>query len=154
MITTCFDTLNAKTNEKMTGKERYPVFGNLLIPEQIEQIMSRMEGLNRYWDCIEKARIAKEVVGAGVIILGECLVWSEDYKSSYGFYFNPPFELHAWLQPVWRTRVIIDVALPGVIEKGLITSDEIGPCVIGRSPIIIAGKVPDWVTYHPVIVLS
>lgn len=146
--TTCFDRLK-ENDEKMSGEERYPISGNLLTPEQAEKIMFRMKGLNRYWDCIEKAQIAREVIGVGVVVLGELLVWSEDYKSSYGFYFNPPFELHAWVS-LSKISQIVDVALPGVIEKGLITRDSIGPCVIGRSPFILAGVPPNWVEYHPV----
>lgn len=160
MPTTCFRYKRPGTDKIITGEEIYPIVGDLLTPGKIERIMLRMKGLSRYWNCIEKARIAREVLGFGEIVLGECLVWSNDFKSSYGFYFNPPFEFHAWVQiynsPLdWygKGMRIVDVALPGVIELGLATHDHIGPCVVGREPFILAGEPPDWVEYKSVTVL-
>ena len=72
-------------------------------------------------------------------------VWSGDRKSSYGFYFRPPYELHSWLD--FGLGRILDFGLPGVIEAGLNTCDEQGPCIVGREPVILAGEPFDWMEY-------
>jgi hypothetical protein len=72
-------------------------------------------------------------------------------KSNYGYMFKPPFEFHAWLQ---TPQGIIDVALPGAIEKGLTTFDDVGPYLIGREPFILAGPPLDWMEYMPVQIVG
>jgi hypothetical protein len=80
-------------------------------------------------------------------MIGSLLVVSGDGKSEYGHYFNPPYEFHAWLQ---EGPIIVDVALPGVIESGLMLTDEVGPFISGREPLILAGEPLTWMKYQAV----
>ncbi len=76
--------------------------------------------------------------------MGAAKVMSGDYMSTYGFEYNPPYEFHAW---VVDNGNIIDLALPGVIEKGLITKDDVGYYLVKRKPVILAGTEPNWISY-------
>ena len=48
---------------------------------------------------------------------------------------------------------IIDMALPGVIQKGLTTFDSIGAFLVGREPVILAGTPEPWMMYKGVCIL-
>ena len=74
-------------------------------------------------------------------------VLSDDYKSAYGFDYNPPNELHAWLDV---DGYVLDLSLPGVILRGLNLADEQGPFLKGREPAILFGPPPDWILYFSV----
>ena len=129
----------------MTGEESYPIMGGCCSRKFASACFERFKGLQRHWHCLEKAQIVREVLGGGALVLGSLLVWSADLNSSYGYYWNPPMEFHAWVQ--YKKR-IYDLALPGVIERGLNTSDHIGPVLTGRSPVILAGKPLPWTQYE------
>jgi hypothetical protein len=156
MKTTGFSNITEDTNEILTGKERYPVIGNLLLQEEADLIMGRLKGMNRFWDCLFKnytAQVLLRLKRFGAIqVAGSLMIMSKDLLSSYGYYFNPPLEFHSWLR--CDNGMIIDLALPGVIEKGLITSDKDGPYIIGRKPIILAGKPKNWMKYKEEIILT
>ena len=137
-------TTFSQDSPRVTGKEVYPVLGDLLSTKKAKEIQLEMKGLLLHWDCIAKAKIAQRYFG-GVVVVGSLMVVSGDYKSEYGYYFNPPFELHAWVQ---FEESIIDVALPGVIEKGLTTCDAVGPFLVDRKPIILAASSPAWLRYE------
>lgn len=145
MVTTMMTNI-AKDHRYLTGEERYRIVGDAVTEEEVAKVLEACKALNRHWDCIPKAKMARRILGRGRIAVGALLVWSEDYTSNYGYYFNPPFELHAWL--VLEDGSIFDVALPGVIEKGLTTCDEIGPAVIGRDCVVLAGKPKRWMDYR------
>lgn len=130
----------------MTGNEIYPVYGNYEHKDKLPIIIKKFAGLKMYWDCLEKAKITAGIIG-GVVVLGSTYVVSNDYKSEYGYEFQPPLEFHAWVE---RDGHVIDLALPGVIKMGLEMCDEIGPYIIGRTPVIFASsKLPDYIKYKP-----
>ena len=137
-------------NEILSGTERYPIIGDLIEQDLADKILTEFVGLKRYWDCLEKAQITKRMTDhlfniPSVIILGALDIHSVEPNCSYGFDFNLPYEFHAW---VLTDKGIIDTALPGVIEKGLNTSDHVGPSLIGRKPYIIAtDKKISWIVY-------
>ena len=134
---------------KITGEEDFPIVGGAISRVQALAIYRECIGLKYSWDCDHKARAAKKVLGYGTVMFGACMVLTKDLTnpSTYGHYFNPPYEFHAWLQ---HGHIIIDVAMPMLIEKGLVTCDEIGPALVGNEPVIIAGPVPQWARYVPV----
>jgi hypothetical protein len=133
----------------MDGTEQYPVRGHLLSAAQAKELMGRCRGLLLNWDCIAKAKLVKDYVGHGVVFLGSCEAITRGGQSAYGHHFNPPLELHAWWQPRRNSKARIDIALPGLILKGLNTADEQGPFLEGREPFILAGVAPWWVKYKP-----
>lgn len=140
---------------RMTGTERWPTRGKLLNEKQIKHLISQCQGMYRYWNCLEKAMLVCRFRGCGFVAIGACMVISRDKSSSYGHYHNPPYEFHAWWQKhPGIGQPVIDIALPGLIEKGLATSDHLGPFLIGRRPVIVAGRPPKWVAYNPVEYLS
>jgi hypothetical protein len=147
-VTTSMTSIIADRDFLVTGDESYPIIGELLTPLACSAIFKKMEvaGLNRYWDCLPKAKIVLDHLGQGELKVGSMYVWSGDMLSNYGYEFRPPFEFHAW---VAIGEDIVDMALPGVIEKGLSTRDEIGPALVGRSPVILAGPPLPWMTYKP-----
>ena len=136
-----------KHNVLLTGEESYPIVGNTLSKDDCGWAMKMFAVMRwkRHWNCLEKAKMVADYLGKREITLGELTVWSGDWKSTYGFKFNPPYEFHAWVQ---HGESIIDLALPGVIELGSSTGDTDGPYLIGREPIIIASEeVPEWIKY-------
>ena len=142
--TTGMDTfLNDK--KVLEGNEIFKIHGDLIDDKTLAEIIDRCAGLKYYWDCIEKAKIARKVLGEGIVVVGKLMVFSEDWSSSYGYYFNPPFELHSWLL---TEKGVIDIALPGVIEMGLNFSDENGPFLTNREPIVLAGIPANWMQYN------
>ena len=153
--TTTMTNIEHDRDKILTGKERYPILGEspLVKPEKIEEILESYKGLNRYWDCWEKAFRAKDIIGEGIVAVGSLMIRSADYKSEYGYYFNPPYEFHAWLMLIdWNakgkgTLIAFDGALPGVIQKGLETCDHIGPSLVGRKPVVLAGMPRSWMRY-------
>jgi hypothetical protein len=152
-ITSVFDDMD----KVMTGEEIYPVYGELLTTSELIALIKKCRGLYSYWDCVRKAYIVKKYLNRGVIVAGECMVQSANKRSLYGHYFRPPFEFHAWWQEAFDPAIkclrypIIDIALPGLITKGLITKDEIGPMLTGREPVILAGNPEQWMYYTPEI---
>ena len=162
--TTGMSSLLDDTEAVLTGDESWPIVGEgfaedlALVPEEtVWRIMREMVGLNKYWDCLPKAKLAQEISNVGFVVVGSLLVTSGDGQSQYGYYFNPPYEFHAWVSlrpPSLSPGPILDVALPGVIEKGLITSDDIGPYLINREPVILCGYPPSWCQYVPAKVLT
>ena len=139
--------------ELILGTEWYETVGDFIDREDINEIFESYAGLTRHWHCLEKTKRAADIIGEGLVCIGSLMVRSSDNKSEYGYYYNPPYEFHAWLllmQRVTETHgnlVIFDAALPGVIEKGLVTCDEIGPSLVGRKPVILNGKPKEWMRY-------
>jgi hypothetical protein len=131
----------------MDGTERYRVHGHLINAAVAGELMERCRGLLLRWDCIEKAKIVQEYMRGGLVVMGSCFVASCDGLSEYGHEFNPPLELHAWWQARWDSRARIDIGLPGLITTGLQTSDEVGPFLVDREPMILAGIAPAWAQY-------
>jgi len=150
MITTAINTKFDEPQPVLDGSEQWPVIGNALSEQQLASINFQMVGLTRHWNCETKVKIVLDVIGSGFVVIGSMYVLSPNNYGEYGFEFNPPFEFHAWVQLL--NNDIVDVALPGVIEKGLNTSDHIGPMIINREPAILAGRPPDWLQYKPIAV--
>lgn len=151
MITTGFSTLLEDEDKILTGEESWPILGDTVDEKKVAEVIKRCAGMNRIWECIPKAKMCREVLGKGIVAMGSLMVTSGDLKSEYGFYFNPPFELHAWvfLPPEKGERAaIVDVALPGIIEKGLTTHDTVGPYLVNRDPVVLAGRPPTWLRYQ------
>ena len=137
--------------ELLTGEEIWPILGDKVSADQVQRIVREMAGLNKCWACLPKTKWALHILGKGRIVIGSLLVTSGDGKSQYGYYFRPPYEFHSWLDLENDPKgPILDVALPGVIETGLTTSDEIGPYLINREPVVLAGTPPNWCQYIPV----
>ena len=130
----------------LTGEELYPLVGSAVPTETIHDIQKQLKGMRRHWHCIPKAQAAQRILGAGVVVVGELMVWRVDMMGSYGYFFNPPYEVHSWL--VLGKGGILDVALPGVIEMGLITADADGPILEHRSPVILNGRPEPWMAYR------
>ena len=130
----------------LVGTEYYMVEGYDITPEEYALIVPALKGLKRHWSCLEKAIITHSILNRGVIVLGSLFVTSGDHQSEYGYAFNPPYEFHAWVQ---LQDTVIDVALPGVIEKGLLERDCIGAFLVERSPVVLAGVPLDWMRYTP-----
>lgn len=149
-----FETVVADmNNERMTGKEKYPILGQLLLVSEAEVLMSRCAGLHTSADCLEKASVVIQNQHLLSLIpkesklrlcLGAIRVLSTDGMSAYGHAFVPPNELHAWVEV---DNMIMDISLPGVIIRGMNCRDQIGIVLTGRFPLILAGKVPDWIWY-------
>jgi len=153
--TTEFRTLFEDLEETMTGNEMYLIVGKqltnivpLILGQKIKQVMKSLVGMNRCWDCIRKAFAAHKVFGGCEVVVGSMSIDSVDKQSTYGFLFNPPLEVHAWVQG--PDGIIIDCALPGIIEKGMKCSDHIGPYLVGREPCILFGKPLEWMHYEVV----
>lgn len=110
------------------------------------EIMRNMKGLRRRWSCLEKAILVRRFIGSGVVAIGSMLVWNNERNGTYGYFYNPPLEFHAWLE-LDHTPFIVDFALPGVIEKGLETKDEYGAILKNIRPVILCGPAPEWLDY-------
>ena len=136
-----------KFNVILTGKENYPIIGNgsVELKKEVKRVFKLAKGLRKYWSCNEKAILIQKEIG-GHVIIGSHYVWSSDFKSQYGFEYNPPYEFHAWVE--LSDNTIIDIALPGVIRTGLELRDEVGPYLTGRKPVIFVGsEVPNFLVY-------
>ncbi len=147
--TTSLTTLDKDRDKLMTGAEEPIVVGFAVSYELVREIMKAYKGLNVYWNCIEKAKIAQEFIGRGEVWMGAMMVASADWQSSYGHYWNPPYEFHAWVE-LGRGE-IFDAALYGLILKGTETYDHVGPALIGREPVVLAGLPPKWMRYARVM---
>ena len=143
-VTTAEDFIEDK--KFLTGDEKYKIIGKSLTERQLKKIIKECAGLKKNWDCLSKAKIAKKILKKGRVMVGSLMVNSSDMKSQYGFYYNPPYEFHAWLQ--LDKGKVIDIALPGVIDNGLNLSDDEGPFLTGRKPVVLGGKPLDWMLYN------
>jgi hypothetical protein len=146
--TTMLTTFEKDLETRMTGDEEFPILGSAVPKEVVQVILQGYKGLLVYWDCIKKAQIAAKILGRGEVWMGAAMVASADFQSSYGHYWNPPFEFHAWVE--LGDGLIFDGALPGLIQKGTETSDHIGPALVGRKPSVLAGYPLDWMRYHKI----
>ena len=131
-----FAKLDMDTDGKLTGREKFPIVGNRISLSVAEQIQKEFAGLFSHWDCLDKAKIVTKHIRDSQIVVGSLNLASSDMTSLYGHEFHPPYEFHAW---VMDGPFIIDMALPGVIQKGLTTFDSIGAFLVGREPVILAG---------------
>jgi len=147
LVTTGLTTITQDT-ELLTGSERYPIIGDAVSEDDVASLFTSFRNLRKYWDCLGKAYRAQNFLGKRRVMLGSLLVVSGDWKSEYGYYWNPPFEFHAWLD--LGSGAIFDAALPGVIEKGLTTRDSVGPYIVDREPVVLAGPPLSWMKYRPV----
>ena len=134
---------DAEFDIRMKGDEKYPLIGNQSEISVVNSMIAECKGLPLYAGCLEKAIIAQRYFG-GTIFVGAMKVVSADGNSTYGFDFNPPTELHAWVS---IEKGIIDLSLPGVIMRGMKLRDEIGPFLVGRDPSILFGIPPEWLIY-------
>jgi len=144
------------TDERMTGEEEYPVVGSCLTQTEALQLLRGCKGLRLTADCVQKAEVVlamqKSVpslarLGKLVLCVGAVRVWSSDMSSAYGHDFRPPIECHAWIQSMTFQKVIVDLALPGLVLRGSRLSDEIGPFLVGRDPVLLAGVPEAWMQY-------
>jgi hypothetical protein len=153
-LTTLFDE---DSQDLMNGKMYLVYYGDVLPliikPEQVHHLLCAFHRLklNRYYDCIQKAKITAEYLGIKEIHLGSLMIESTESGVYYGYLYNPPLELHAWVQ---LDTAIIDFALAGTIEKGLITKDEVGPFLVCREPVILAGTPAPWMHYQTYEIVS
>lgn len=151
--TTTITTLFDDDSQALMTEQVYPIYSENKTPivkESEAAILTKAFfdlKLNRYYDCIQKAKIVAAFFGVKNITLGSMFVQSVEPNVGYGYDYNPPLELHAWLG--LHNGIIIDFALAGTIEKGLKTKDSIGYFLIDREPIILAGTPPPWIRYTP-----
>lgn len=159
-ITTVFD----EDSQQIMTNESYPLYSygsNPIInkddADALLQLFVKLK-LNRFYDCIEKAKRVAKYFNIRSIHLGSLMIDSDESGVSYGYLYNPPLELHAWVQ-IYNNIInnyynIIDFALPGTIEKGLITKDEVGPFLVNREPVILAGTPANWMHYKTYEIVS
>lgn len=144
-------TTSIGDHERIHGNESWSVIGNMLPYEDITAMIKEMasENLMLHYDCTTKAKIAahyaKKKYEFVLVRVGMCLVYSSDWESSYGFYYNPPYEFHSWAEV--PEVGIIDIGLPGIIHNGLNSKDDVGYFLCGREPAILCGDPPCWVRY-------
>lgn len=157
--TTCFASFSSN-DPILSGEEVFKVYGPefhdimdgstadvaKLIHSQKKELIGRLRGLKRRWSCLEKSIIIRDTIGAGVVAIGSTLVWNNERDGTFGYYYNPPYEFHAWVE-LDKTPFIVDFALPGVIEAGLETSDQYGNILKDIEPIILCGPSPEWLDY-------
>ena len=133
----------------MTGKENFEILGNAIQPEIVKTIVSHFAGLNLFYDCNRKVSIASHfLANLGIefeINFGELFVDSKEKSTNFGYKFNPPYEFHCWIGLPGEN--ILDVSLPGTILKGKLTSDNVGPFLIGRKEFILNGRPKNWLHY-------
>lgn len=148
MITTGMFSLWNSKQVLLNENDIWPILGDELKSDELKKLIGQCSErrLPRNWGCLEKAILVAENLKRGTVEVGSFYIWSSTMENQYGFEFNPPFEFHAWVR--LSNRKIIDIALPGVIETGLNTCDQIGPYLIGREPIVLAGDVPSWLVYE------
>jgi hypothetical protein len=155
---TCMSTetlVNSFTNTIMTGEESYPIIGGWSAQGMVERSFKLFAdgGLFLEASCWEKACMVKKEFFLGTkdmkIVGGRIRVLSADLKSAFGYDWNPPTEVHIWLE--WG-KDLIDLALPGVIIRGMNTYDNIGPILTGRNPVVLVGTCPDWIIYEKAVV--
>jgi hypothetical protein len=141
--------------ERMNGKEIYPVKGFLIPSTVITIIIDRMRGLLLTANCLEKAVVVSNVLQEyykckiNIVFGSICITWK---GTQYGHLFNPPLEFHAWntietKNKQYSESYIIDFSLPGVIIRGKKFKDEQGTFLIGLKPIILNGICPDFIQY-------
>lgn len=131
------------------NEDKYPIIGDLVSKEVMDNVQKRLVGCQKYAQCLEKSTITRALLPFPTrVIFGSLRVFDVDWKAAYGFDYHPPFEFHAWLVTL-DGRGVIDVGLPGVILRGRKMVDDRGPLLVDRYPIIIAGVPPDWAQYDP-----
>ena len=146
VITTAFDK---DAQDLMTG-EMYPIYSNdnnpILTEMQAKDLLAifHLNKFNRYYDCIRKAKLTAKFFQVAAIHLGSLMLESTEKGVQYGYEYHPPLELHAWVR---IDNNILDLGLPGTIEKGLSTKDDIGYFLSNREPVILAGKPASWMKY-------
>lgn len=154
--TTAISTLLDDIDAEMTGEESFPITGELLTYKELRFLISQCKGMHPNFNCLDKAELVLKLKGSGRVVLGSLLVWNREMTANFGYFFNLPLEFHAWWEPD-NTELgteIIDIALPGVISKGLKTVDNIGPVIEGRDLLVMAGSPLSWTSYTPKIILS
>lgn len=145
-ITSVFDS----DSQVPITNQIYPVYSHdnnpILQPQDVRMLTDIFVSLklNKYYDCIKKAQVVAAYLNVHYITLGSLMVESTERNVAYGYHYNPPLELHAW---VTINNKIIDFALAGTIEKGLSTRDDVGYFLKDRKPIILAGTPPPWAKY-------
>jgi hypothetical protein len=149
-------TLDIKTLtlEKMTGSEKYNIAGRMLSREEADEIFKLFKGLMRRGNCLRKACIVRDWLNrdrenAFSVIIGSLYVIDSTNHSSYGHEYNPPLEYHAWVYGR-RDKSVYDLALPGVIERGLEAEDDMGCFLTSLKPIILASgtsRIPHYLQY-------
>lgn len=147
IISTSFTSILGDKQEIMTGNERYPIIGDALTEEQVNNITSLFKGLNLYWNCLEKAQIVYSEIEDTVLEIGSVYISerSGKYVSQYGHACNPPYEFHAWTS---LNGKILDLALPGVIMQGLKSKDKYGTFLETTKPFILVGNPPANIIYR------
>lgn len=146
--------------ERMTGNESYAIIGKRLSILDGFTLMAACIGLILTADCDKKAFLTKRYLqNKGEVgwkmVLGSIKIFSLDMLATYGHDCNPPYEFHSWLEKEENEKkLIIDIALPGTIIRGLRAKDEIGSFLKGRKPIILAGEAPDWIKYEAKIIMK
>jgi len=146
ILTTIAPYIDKETIQEIPN---FPIHGDILTRKDLNTLYLICKGRPKYGDCIFAAAVTQKHL-TGKVVLGSCFIYSKNYKSNYGFAYNPPIEFHAWVQ---LKENIIDITLPFLIEKGLNTKDEYGSFITGRKPFILAGIAPKWVKYKAKTVL-
>jgi len=145
---TTFFTNKFDDQNIMTGEETYNLIGFSMDYTIANELIKKFKGLNLHWNCEDKSRITWDFLKRGTLVIGSLKIWNAERDASYGFEYHPPLEFHAWIEErVNGKKIIYDLALPGVILKGLEIKDEYGIILDGRQPVILTGEAPDWLEY-------
>jgi hypothetical protein len=149
--TTVMTTL-AKDEEKLKGDENYELLQPSVITQEIaNEVTSNLKGLLVQWNCLEKAKEVNRFFGHKFsVFVGSMMVVNKKGDGSYGYYFRPPFEFHAWCTDGSN---IYDFGLAGVITSGLRVKDHLGYILQDMKPVVLAGTAPKWIIYRPVHLL-
>lgn len=158
--TTCFAAISSDAIS-LNGDEVFEIYGPqfhevmegflagiaMKVHNGQTEIVRRMKGLKRNWSCLEKALLVRHFIGAGDVMIGSLLVWNNERNGTFGYYYNPPYEFHAWVE-LRPHKFVIDFALPGVVESGLNLKDQYGYILTDIKPVALCGWVPDWLVYE------
>jgi len=142
------------TMERLTGNEKYKILGRMLSRAEADEIFKQFKGLMRRANCLRKACIVRDWLNrerenAFNVMVGSLYVIESSNHSSYGHEYNPPFEFHAWVYGR-RDKSLYDLALPGVIERGLEAEDDQGKLLLTIDPTILAAgisRIPYYIRY-------
>jgi hypothetical protein len=131
---------------QLTGNERFPVIGGMLPQKLIDKVQRKFQGFPKFAGCLEKNTFGKLLWG-GKLVMGSLEIYAKVNHGRFSYQFNPPTEFHAWLVFPDLDNQILDLALPGAIQRGLSLRDELGSFLEGRKPVILAGHPPAWLKY-------
>jgi len=133
----------------------YPIVGKMLTKKDVETVYKKYVGLFRQANCLRKACILRDYLRKKhntdmyFTVVGSLSIIDGKNNASFEYYYNPPLEYHAWVYGT-KDKSVYDLSLPGVIERGLEMTDDLGHILVYVRPVVLAtGKtlVPNYFRY-------